>query len=376
MSAARRTPIYGPEPWLEIGDVVWSHWDLWFCVVGCLDHDGDLAALGEAITDEHRRIGASDTERKLSHLDDLVFRLRAASLHADSLAGRAEDRPALRTRARTKVLKQGLRSRDLTDPMSNTPRERLYQRALHGRWSRFPASPQPWYDRMVDQLGERWLHKSATFRLARRVEKLRDRNDSATASDPAQRLAARRALVTYLYETMGRCDDSYGVLAELGQEALITYAKLPHGPTGIVAEDWCEDLCELVTWERYGLLFGRETSVFANVHGALAEHAEKFLLALAAELRAHRLPYEAGEAQQNVAHLHIAQGRVSRFAAVATALGSDHWRPVVTMAEAALARGRPDVARATFAAADQPGMHQEHLRRRSIELTGTPPHRD
>lgn len=372
MSAATRTPIYGPEPWLKVGGVAWSHWDLWFCVVACLDHDGDLAALADAIH-ERGPLGGSDAERKLSHLDDLAARLRAEALRAESLATRADDQPALRAKARTKVLKQGLYPRDLTDAMSSTPRERLHQRALRGRWSRFPASPQPWYDRMVHQLGERWLHKNATYRLGRRIEEVRDRNDRATASDPAQRLAAARALVTYLYETMERCDDSYGVLGRLGHEALIAYAKLPHGPTGMVAEDWCEDLCELVTWERYGLLLGHETSVFANVHGALAEHAEEFLLAVADDLRAHRLRHEADETQRNIAHLHIAQGPLTRFAAVAAALGSDHWQPVVAMAQAALARGRTDVARATFAAADQPGMHREYLRRRSIELMGAPP---
>lgn len=202
---------------------------------------------------------------------------------------------------------------------------------------------------------------------------MRDRNDRATASDPAQRLAARRALVTYMYCTMERCDDSYGVLGQLGREALITYAKLPPRSAGIAAEDWCEDLCELVTWERWGLLLGHETAVFANVHGALADHAERFLLAPADELRAHRLAYEAGEAQQNVAHLQIAHGRVTRFVPTATALGSDHWRPIVAMAEAALARGRSDVARATFAAADRPGRHRDHLRQRCVELTGAAP---
>jgi hypothetical protein len=38
MSTATRTPIQ-PEPWLKVGRVAWSHWDLWFCVVACLDHD-------------------------------------------------------------------------------------------------------------------------------------------------------------------------------------------------------------------------------------------------------------------------------------------------------------------------------------------------
>ncbi|MGH2712685.1 MAG: hypothetical protein ACRDM7_02145 [Thermoleophilaceae bacterium] len=75
-------------------------------------------------------------------------------------------------------------------------------------------------------------YQNATFRLERRIEKVRDRNDHATASDPAQRLAARRALVTYMYSTMERCNDAYGVLGRLGQEALITYATLPPGRPG------------------------------------------------------------------------------------------------------------------------------------------------
>ncbi|MGH2712686.1 MAG: hypothetical protein ACRDM7_02150 [Thermoleophilaceae bacterium] len=49
MSAPKRTPVYGPEPWLKVGSVEWSHWDLWFCVVARLDHEGDLAALAEGV---------------------------------------------------------------------------------------------------------------------------------------------------------------------------------------------------------------------------------------------------------------------------------------------------------------------------------------
>ena len=268
MTPAKAPAIYGPEPWWHDGEVAWSHWDLWFCLVAHLDHEGHLVALADAIEAEHRPWGGEDAEAKLSHLDDLAGRLAAAGLDAEALAARADDRPALRTKARTKVLKQGLQPRALTAAMDRTPRKRLYERALRGRWDRFPASPQPWYERMVNHLGEGWLHKNATFRLERRIEATRDRNDRATANDPAERLAARRALVTYMYETMERCDDSFGVLGELGREALLTYARLPFQETGIAAEDWCEDLCELVAWEKYGLLMGRETAMFASIHGA------------------------------------------------------------------------------------------------------------
>ncbi|MDQ3767897.1 MAG: hypothetical protein M3370_00230, partial [Actinomycetota bacterium] len=369
----KRRAIYGPEPWHCDGGAPWSHWDLWFCLVALLDHDGDLVALGDAIEDEHRFYGHSDTEAKLSHLDDLADRLGAADLDAEALAVRAEDQAALRTKARTKVLKQGLQPRALTDAMRLTPRKRLYERALRRRWDRFPASPQPWYDRMVHHLGEGWLHKNATFRLARRIESTHERNERATANDPAQRLAATRALVTYMYETMERCDDSYGVLGGLGREALLTYARLPLDATGIAATDWCEDLCELLAWEQYGLVMRSETAMFANIHGALADHAEHFLLALAAELGDRRLRYEADEALQHIAHLHIAHGRLTRFTPIAARLGSDHWRPIVAMAQAAVARDRDDVARAIFAAADQPGMQQDYLRKRCRELTGAAP---
>jgi hypothetical protein len=63
---------------------------------------------------------------------------------------------------------------------------------------------------------------------------------------------------------MQRCDDSYGVIGELAQEALLSYAKLPFEPAGIAGETWCEDLCELLAWEDWGLLHRHETKPFAR----------------------------------------------------------------------------------------------------------------
>jgi hypothetical protein len=97
VSTSRRSAICGPEPWLTVGGAAWSHWDLWFCLVACLEHAGHLPALADAIADAHRCYGGSDAERKLSHLDDLCARLEAGALDASALASHAEDRPALRT---------------------------------------------------------------------------------------------------------------------------------------------------------------------------------------------------------------------------------------------------------------------------------------
>lgn len=373
MSGAGRAPIYGPEPWSTRKGMVWSHWDLWFCVAALADHASDIDALAETIDHAGRLSGRGVADAKLSHLDDLRRRLSAAGIDADALAAGEATEPKIRAKARTKVLRQGLYPRDMTEPMRHTPRERLHERALCGRWPVFPASPRPYYERLCNGLGEGFRSKGQTFTLARRLEAAIERLQRATAGRPAEELAARRALVAWCYRTMERCDDSYGVIGALTRDVLIGYAAFPHEPTGIDAQDWCEDLCELLAWEQWGLLHRQQTRAFSQLHGQLAERAEQFMLCLADELRAHRLGSEADEAVHNVAYLHIAGGRLTRFAPIAERIGSDHWIPIVALAEAALKRGRSDIARDVFAAADRPGRQRDYLRQRCIELTGAPP---
>jgi hypothetical protein len=373
MSGSSKTPIYGPEPWTTTNKTPWSYWDLWFCVVALADHDGDLDALAAAIEKGGRLSGAGTAEAKLSHLDDLRRRMGQAGIDAETLAAGEDADPKLRAKARAKVLKQGLYPRDMTEPMSHTPRQRLYERALRGRWHLFPMSPEPFYERLCNGLGEGFRSKGQTFKLARRLEAAIERIDRTTTDSAAERLAARRALVAWCYRAMERSDDSYGVIGELAREALIGYATLPYEPAGIAGEDWCEDLCELLAWEDWGLLHRDETRPFTQLRGQLAEHAERFMLSLADDLRANRLRYEADKTLQNVAYLHVAAGRLTRFAPVAERLGSDHWMPIVALAKAAINRGREDIARDVFAAADQPGLQRDYLHQQCIELTGTPP---
>jgi hypothetical protein len=211
-----------------------------------------------------------------------------ASTHKRSLHTKTPI-PKIRAEARAKVVKQGLYPRDMTGPMWHTPRQRLYERALRGRWQLFAVSPEPFYERLCNGLGEGFRSKGQTFRLARRLQAAIERLDRAAANSAAERLAARRALVVWCYRTMERCDDSYGVIGELARNALLDYATLPYEPAGIAAEDWCEDLCELLAWEDWGLLHRDETRPFTQLRGELAEHAERFLLSLADELRASRL---------------------------------------------------------------------------------------
>jgi hypothetical protein len=139
MSDAGKTRSYGPEPWTTTQETVWSHWDLWFCLVALADHDGDLEKLTEAIENGGRLSGAGTAEAKLSHLDDLKHRLSEASVDAGALAAGEEADPRVLAMAQTKVLKQGLYPRDTIEPMRHSPRQRLYERALRGRWQAVPG---------------------------------------------------------------------------------------------------------------------------------------------------------------------------------------------------------------------------------------------
>jgi hypothetical protein len=85
------------------------------------------------------------------------------------------------------VLKQGLYPRDMTEPMWHTPRKLLYERALRGPWHLFPASPEPFYERLSNGLGEGFRSTGQTFWLARRLE---------AAIEPMDRKTARRAGAT------------------------------------------------------------------------------------------------------------------------------------------------------------------------------------
>ena len=373
MSGSSKTPIYGPEPWATTNRTAWSYWDLWFCVVALADHDGDLDELAEAIEEGGRLSGGGTAEAKLSHLEDLKRRMAQAGIDAHTLVAGEDADPKIRAKARAKVLKQGLYPRDMTEPMWHPPRERLYERALHGRWPLFPVSPEPFYERLSNGLGEGVPLEGPDVQ-ARAPVGGRDRaHRPHHGQQRRERLSARRALVAWCYRAMERCDDSYGVIGELARDALIGYATLSYEPAGIAGEDWCEDLCELLAWEDWGLLHRHETRPFTQLQGQLADHAERFMISLADELRASRLRYQADQTLQNVAYLHIAAGRLTRFAPVAERLGSDHWIPIVALAEAAIKRGRDDIARDVFAAADQPGLQRDYLRQQCLELTGAAP---
>jgi len=363
----RRQQIFGPEVWAEVEARSWSYWDRWYCVVCVADFAGYWDALAERLATRSGGLHiASDAESKLSHLDDLVGRLDAAGLGIADLAGDVE-RTEL-TKARRKVLDQGLSGRDRTPAMRDTPRRRLRARALRGAWPDFPVDPAEAYELFVGFVDEAdRIGKGGTFELAQALDEEIKAAEDAAAGDPARLLASRRAALTAVCEIAHRVDDSYGQIGELGQAAWAAYAATRWRdltPEGV----YWHDVAQLVAFDDYAHLHRAETVPWRQARAADLPLLRSVLATLAEEYAAARLDYHVQQARVALAWAHLATRCLSGYADVARDLGSEHWMPVVALAESALCAHRPDVAAAVFDAADQPGFQREYLRRRRREL--------
>lgn len=372
-TAPRRPPTFGPEPWAEVAGTFWCHWDLWYCIVAVVDHDGSLDALEAELVAQLGRPGSSrDTaEAKLSHLVDLRQRLASAGLGPSELVG-AEVRAdkVLVAKARRKLADSGLEARAMTPAMVETPRVRLTRRARTGRWPTFPVDPAGYYKSFRRHVEVRdHITKNRTFALTRLLEERLDRLDAA-AKSVGQRLGLYRAFHTAGLELQDRGDDSYGNIGDLRQQAWATYLGLDWRATGMPVPDYWADLVGLVVFEDYGLGYKDQPRPWRGVAAGEAELVEPMLVDLADELRAVHLDYQADEALVQIGWLHVAGRRFSRYEQAANRIGSRNWQPIMVMAESALRAGRHELAVAVFRAADQPGFHREHLRERCQALTG------
>ena len=366
----RRPPVFGPEPWATIAGADWCHFDRWFAIVAVADFGGDLDALETELIGRLRSLhGRRDVEAKLSHLADLRDRLGASGVDAVVLADANEaDRTTL-AKARRKVLDRELEDRSMTPAMRETPSARLRRRALYGHWDRFPVNPDRWYEKLAGRRSATHVPKGRTFALTRQLGERLARLDGPRGAE-GDRLALYRAFHTVCVELAERGDDSYGNIGELRLEAFRTYLDIDCAAAGMEPEHRWQDLCELLVSEVYALTYKNETLAFRHVPAGHADMVEEILLGLADEWRAAYQDYQVAEALQQVAWLHIAGRRYSRYASVAHRLGSEHWMPIVALAESATTAGRKELAIEVFRAADQPGMHRDHLRDRCLKLTG------
>lgn len=367
----RRPPIFGPEPWADIAGAEWCHFDVWFALVTTADFDADADALRgelEATLQStfHRR---DEMQAKLSHLADLRSRLDAAGLSFVDLVGAEEPDKQLLAKARRKVLDQALEGRAMTEPMHATPVRRLVHRARYGSWDRFPTNPRRFYERLAGRRGDTPVSKGRSFDVVRRLEVRLGELDGPRRTLP-DRLALYRAFQTVGVELAERGDDSYGVIGELRLAAFETYLAIDWAGAGLEPAEYWQDLCELMAAEVHALTYRDDTLAFRHVPAGQAEHVEKILLGLAREYRDAYDEYRAAEAVQLVAWLHVAGRRYRDYGSAARRLGSDHWRPIVALAQSAIAGNRPELAVEVFRAADRPGHQRDHLRRQCLQLTG------
>ncbi len=367
----RRVPVFGPEPWVHLAGVEWCHWDWWFALVAVTDFDGDLDSLERDLVDRLRSTLHSrrDVEAKLSHLADLRARLVPAGIDASTLASAAQPDKTTLAKARRKVLRQALEGRAMTAPMRDTPLVRLNRRARYEHWDTFPVNPDRWYEKLAGRRPPQFVSKGRTFAITRHLRDRVARHDGPRR-DGADRLALYRAFQTVGVELAERGDDSYGNIGELRLDAFRTYLKIDWAATGMKPEHWWQDLCELLVSEVYALTYRHETLPFRHVRPGEAEIVETILYGLADEYRTAYQDYQADEALELIAWLHIAGHRHTRYVDAARRLGSNQWMPVVALAESALTANRHELAVKVFRAADQPGMHQDHLRDHCLKLTG------
>lgn len=249
-SDARRSPIFGAEPWARVAGVEWCHFDWWFALVITTDFDGDPDALRTQLESTlrsslHRR---DDTQAKLSHLAELRARLDAAALDFEDLAEVEEPDKRVLGKARRKVLEQALEGRAMTEAMRNTPAHGLEQRARYGHWDRFPTNPDRFYERLTGRRNDTFVPKGRSFDVTRRLRDRLDKLDGPRRALP-DRLALYRAFHTVGLELAHRGDDSYGVIGELRLEAFKTYLAIDWATAVMEPTDYWQDLCELLVCE-------------------------------------------------------------------------------------------------------------------------------
>lgn len=149
-----------------------------------------------------------------------------------------------------------------------------------------------------------------------------------------------------------------------------TYLRIDWQVAGMRPGDYWADLCDLIVFEDYALGHDRQTVPWSRIPRGQADLVESLLLGLEGECRASHLDHFAAMALRQLAWVAVAGRRFSRYVDAARQLGTDHWQEVEALAESALRSGRPALAVDVFGAADRPGWHQEHLRRRCRALTG------
>ncbi len=369
---SRQPARFGAEVWSERFGRDWSLWDLWYCVVIELDHDGDPDSLRQVFVEAIRSPGygsGRDAEAMLNHLDDLLLRLAEVDRRPGEVPGPDvfADKSVVK-RARDKVGgRVSLEWRAKTEPMLNTPRVLVEAQARFG-WDAFGSDPARFYERLRPIAdGKCHVNKYESFDV---VDRLVSR---LTELDGPRRTMVDRVSLYRAFHTAGlvladRTDDSHGNVGEARTAAWETYLSLDWHSAGIEPAAYWRDLCALLIWEPYALDHRGETAWFIKVHADEIGLVAQILREFEAELRSAILDWEADRALEAVAHLYLATGHSDGSVDAVTVLGSRSWQPIVAMAEHVIRSGDRNIAAKVFDAADQSGFHQKLLADRRASL--------
>ncbi|MBK7584482.1 MAG: hypothetical protein IPI67_30295 [Myxococcales bacterium] len=275
------------------------------------------------------------------------------------------------SKAKTKVFDQTASDRDLTEAMRQTPRNRLSHRARTGYWPKFPVSPEPYADELLDIVEEYdFYNERQGSRLAERLDACFEKVLKRVGKNLMNSVALHRAMLLACLIAQERADDSSGDIGIVFSDAIERYSALDWEQTGIDPEVFIRDAVEFSVWEDYGQDEKLERLLVRLARKHL-ELVRRVLDETEHELAGHRLfEHQIGKALGFKAAVLIVQKKFDEFVQLATKLGSSEWRPIVTMAEAAMKAKKPAVALAVFGAANQPGFHQEYLAQKCIEVTG------
>lgn len=339
--SSRASPVLGPEPWKTIRGVPFVIWDLWLMVMSLDGNEVGLDGLEKTLRSQLRRpAGGSDAvEAKLSQLDDLRGRLvKLKMTPGDLVLDEAKDKKVV-TKARTKVFDQGIVGKALTEAMRDTPRVKLDRRAKVGYWPRFPVDPEKYAPDLFAVVNHRdYYNESQGSRLADKLQSRWEKLSKKAEKSLVEALALQRAMLTACHAAQERADDSFGEIGQVFTEAIKRYEALPWQRSGIEPEVYIRDIVE---------------------HGALAVRIFKETVA---ELERYDLfKFHVDQALAFWTALVIGQKRFDEFVAMAEKIASSAWRPIVTLAEAAMNAKEPDLALAVFGAANKSGMHQKFL---------------
>jgi len=189
---------------------------------------------------------------------------------------------------------------------------------------------------------------------------------------PAEALALHRAMMTVLLVAVERADDSCGSLGDLFSDVFQSYVAVDWKSTGISAEVYFRDAIDFGVWEDFGFTDAMKT-FFSTVDLASTTIIEAIFQETKTELKRYGLSYQVDRIDCLRATFLVAYRRFDEFVGLATEMGSSAWKPIVTMAEAAWKARKKDLALAVFGAANQPGWHQEYLRKECQRVTKCAP---